>query len=120
MATLSTPSPRLRLEAARGRTRVTFLGIRLDAADVAAVQEHLAGVRGRPLLRLDLSRVEYLTAATLTALLALGRGVRAARGRLTLENAGPLVYELFEVAGLTGLLNVRARSAAPVPARTAV
>jgi anti-anti-sigma factor len=107
MAAQSIPSPRLRLEATFGRTRVAFLGPRLDCADIAAVAEHLAGRRGRPLLILDLSRVAYLSAATLTSLLELRRGVRAARGRLSIENAGPLVYEVFAVTGLSDVLNVR-------------
>jgi anti-anti-sigma factor len=107
MAALSIPSPRLRIEVTRGRTRVTFLGAHLEPADIAALAEHLAGKRGRPLLLLNLSGVEYLTAATLTALVSLSRGVRASRGCLAVENAGALVFEVFAVTGLAGLLNVR-------------
>jgi anti-anti-sigma factor len=109
-------NPRLRVQVARGRTRVTFLGHRLDARDVAALAQQLAFTHGRPRLRLDLTRVEFLSAATLAGLLDLRRAVRAARGELAIDNVEPLVYEVFEVTGLTGLLAVHARGPAAVRA----
>jgi anti-anti-sigma factor len=112
-------NPRLRVEVARGRTRVTFLGGRLDAGDVAALGEQLTAAPSRPRLRLDLTRVEFLSAATLAGLLGLRQSVRAARGELAIENVGPLVYEVFEATGLTDLLDVHA-SGAGAPVRAAV
>jgi anti-anti-sigma factor len=112
-------NPRLRVESGSDRTLVTFLGSRLDADDVGAVSAELAGMRGRPLLRLDLAHVEYLNGATLAALVTLYQQVRAARGQLTLENVEPFVFEVFEVTGLTRLLSVWGKSAVP-GARAAV
>jgi anti-anti-sigma factor len=120
MARLWMPTPRLLIKEAHGCTRVTFLGTDLTAADVEAVEEHLAGVAGRPLLRLDLTRVEHLSAATLTGLLALDRRVRAARGHLAIEHVGPLVHEVFEVTGLSSLLNVKGELVASAVALAAV
>jgi anti-anti-sigma regulatory factor len=48
----------------------------------------LARESGRPLLRLDLAGVEYLTAAGLSKLLDLRARLRAAGGGLLLANAG--------------------------------
>jgi anti-anti-sigma factor len=115
----SNPNPRLRVEPARGRIRVTFLGRRLAAADVDAIRAQLATAPGRPLLRLDLTRVEFLSAATLGSLILLRQAVRAAGGELALENLSPLIHEVFEVTGLVGLLGVRGRLARGV-ARAAV
>ncbi len=113
---LSTTNPRLRAASARGRTRVTFLGGRLDARDLATLTEQLALTDDPPRLGLDLARVEFLTAATLGGLVGLHQAVRAAGGELAIENVGPLVYEVIEVSGLTRLLDVRARGPARVRA----
>jgi anti-sigma B factor antagonist len=60
-------------------------------------------------LQLDLNAVEYLTSEVLGKLVGLNRRVRAAGGELCLYNVQPLVYEIFEVTHLTGVLNVRSK-----------
>jgi anti-anti-sigma regulatory factor len=60
----------------------------------------------------DLSGVEYPTAACLGQLVALNNWVRASGGRLVVDKVGPRAYEVFAVARLTGVLGVR-RPAGP-------
>jgi anti-anti-sigma regulatory factor len=55
----------------------------------------------------DLSAVEYPTAACLGQLVALNRWVRATGGRLVVEKVGERAYEVFAVARLTEVLGVR-------------
>jgi anti-anti-sigma factor len=58
-------------------------------------------------LRLDFLGVRYLSAGALGKLVALQKEIRAAGGRLSLANVGGLVYEVFQVTRLTGVLDVR-------------
>ena len=55
----------------------------------------------------DLSAVEYPTAAHLGQLVALNRWVRASGGRLVVDKVGERAYEVFEVTRLTDVLDVR-------------
>jgi len=55
----------------------------------------------------DLSAVEYPTAACLGQLVALNRWVRASGGRLVVDKVGERAYEVFAVARLTEVLDVR-------------
>ena len=55
----------------------------------------------------DLSGVEYPTAACLGQLVALNRWVRAAGGRLVVDRVGERAYEVFALARLTEVLDVR-------------
>jgi anti-anti-sigma factor len=71
---------------------------------------------GKPVgpLVLDLSGVEMLSAAGLTELVDLHRRLREMGGELVLVNVNDQVYEIFQVAHLTRLLNVRPKSASSV------
>jgi anti-anti-sigma factor len=62
--------------------------------------------KSRPLL-LDLAGVECVTAGGLGELVALHTRLRDSGGRLVLVNVGERAFEVFAVAGLTGLLDVR-------------
>lgn len=55
----------------------------------------------------DLSGVEYPTAACLGQLVTLNRWLRASGGRLVVDKVGPRAFEVFQVARLTELLDVR-------------
>ena len=55
----------------------------------------------------DLSGVQCLTAACLGQLVALNTWVRASGGRLIVDRVGERAYEVFEVARLTEVLDVR-------------
>ncbi len=55
----------------------------------------------------DLSGVEYPTAACLGQLVALNRWLRASGGRLVVDRVGERAYEVFEVTRLTEVLDVR-------------
>jgi anti-anti-sigma regulatory factor len=55
----------------------------------------------------DLSAVEYPTAACLGQLVALNSWLRASGGRLVVDKVGRRAYEVFAVARLTDVLDVR-------------
>jgi anti-anti-sigma regulatory factor len=58
-------------------------------------------------LRLDLSEVRWVTAAGMGELVKLHNGLRAAGRELVLYNVKDSALEVFEVVGLTGLLDIR-------------
>jgi anti-anti-sigma factor len=58
-------------------------------------------------LLLDLSDVDWLTAAGIGKLVRLHTQLRDSGGQLILDNVGERVFEVLEVAGLTELLRVR-------------
>jgi anti-anti-sigma factor len=113
---------RLTVETVGDATVVRFNDSRLDESNVEAVGEQLdqlvARWQGRQ-LRLDLANVEYLTGRALGKLVAVQKRVRAGRGRLTLENAGPLAYEVFRVTRLTTVLDVRQQAGGEAPGGSA-
>ena len=53
---------------------------------------------------LDLSRLEYLSSAGLRVILALAKRLRAAEGELVMCEAGGLVRETLELAGIVGIV----------------
>ncbi len=55
----------------------------------------------------DLSGVAYPTAACLGQLVAVNRWLRTSGGRLVVDNVGGRAYEVFAVARLTRVLDVR-------------
>jgi anti-anti-sigma regulatory factor len=55
----------------------------------------------------DLSGVECPSAACLGQLVALNSWLRASGGRLVVDQVGERAYEVFEVARLTRVLDVR-------------
>jgi anti-anti-sigma regulatory factor len=62
---------------------------------------------GASSLHLNLAAVELPTAGGLGKLLRLAKELHAAGVKLVLRNVKPLPYEVFEVTGLTGALDVR-------------
>jgi anti-anti-sigma factor len=83
---------------------------RLDSSNAEALGRQfaeLAGTSGRRHLRLDLGTVRYISSEPLGKLVSLYRQVRAAGGRLVLENVTPLVYEVLTATQLTRLFDVR-------------
>jgi anti-anti-sigma factor len=108
--------PPLRVTTACRAALVTVLTDKLDDTNARAVGAELlriAGAPGRPDLRVDLGRVAYLTSAALEEFVALHKRVRAGGGQLTVENAAPLVYEVFEFTRLTALFRVRPQAISP-------
>jgi anti-anti-sigma regulatory factor len=67
----------------------------------------LARKLDRHIVKLDFRHVEWPTASGLGGLLALKQELRAAGVRLALRNVGDSAHEVFEVTGLTGVLDVR-------------
>src|SRR5262245_40934851 len=86
-------------------TTVARLAVeRLDSSNAEARSGRLAeaaGASGRRQFRLDLGGVRYVSSEPLGKLVALHRQVRAAGGRLVLENVTPLVYEVLAATRLT-------------------
>ncbi len=64
-------------------------------------------------IRLDCGAVKIVTAAGLGMLVAVHRRLREWGGRLTVCDLPPLVYEVFEVAQLTKVLDVRLKGEPP-------
>lgn len=95
-----------------GRTAVRFAaGTTLNEANIEYVGRRLAALAGggdRPHLTLDLGGVTMLTSIALAEFVALNRSVREAGGQLTLVNPTPLVGQVFRVAHLDTVLDVRA------------
>jgi anti-anti-sigma factor len=58
-------------------------------------------------LTLDLSGMQYLSAAGIGELVRIHNRLRTTGGQLILENVSDLVFEILEVAGLTELFNVQ-------------
>jgi anti-anti-sigma regulatory factor len=72
----------------------------------ALTHDEPAGQGGRALV-LDLGGVKVPTAGCLGQLVALNNRLRSSGGRLVLYNVGPMAFEVFELARLTELLDVR-------------
>jgi anti-anti-sigma factor len=66
-------------------------------------------------LLLDLSNVDWLSAAGIGELVRLHRQLRDRDRQLILDNVGDLVFEVLEVAGLTELLHVRKAAVSSAP-----
>jgi anti-sigma B factor antagonist len=84
----------------------------LDEPTARAIGEQLAGLvddRGRAKLLLDFGEVEYLCSAVLGQLVALNEKVQATGGKLILCNLDPTLCEVFELTGLSKLLDMRRR-----------
>jgi anti-anti-sigma factor len=78
----------------------------LDTATTQAVFDRLDRLAGCRRLRLDLGRVEYLTAAALGRLAALAGRVRVAGGELVVCNARGEVRRVLDMTRLSGLLGI--------------
>jgi anti-anti-sigma factor len=106
--------PLLEIEPLGEDTRARLACRALDWETSRVVSGELTGlVRrvGRHNLRLDLGDVRFLTAAGLGTLVAARNELRARGGRLILSNVGPLPHEVFRVAQLDRLLDIRRASA---------
>jgi anti-anti-sigma factor len=80
----------------------------LGDESVRAVGERYERAGGQS-LHLDLAAVEFPTAGGLGGLVTLRQQVRARGGRLALLNACGPVYEVFRLARLHDVLDVRCR-----------
>jgi anti-anti-sigma factor len=99
---------------------VSVLGndVSLDGDTAEDFGERLRAVadeHGPRRMILDLGSVSYLSSRALAQLVGVDRRLRAAGGRLSVRNASRLVYEVFAVTNLTGLLDVREASGDAMP-----
>ena len=91
-----------------------FLRPNLDASNADAVREQLSRLAEstKAPLRLDLGRVTFLGSTALAMLVALNERLRAAGGRLTLEQVDPANFRVLRATGLTQVLDVRKKQVA--------
>lgn len=104
------PLPLIRIEASPAAATVAIREELLGEHAVQSIRRQvdwLIDEPGRRELVLDLSDVELPTAGGLGTLIALHRDVQAAGGQLVLCNVGDQAYEVFDVTGLTRLLDIR-------------
>jgi anti-anti-sigma regulatory factor len=96
---------------------VTMIALRAEVLNETALHDALLILEepGSPILHLDLAAVRVPTAEGLGTLVMLNRELRARGGGLALVNVPALSYEVFEVTGLVGVLDVR--SVRPASAR---
>ena len=88
-----------------GRLTVSLVG-RIDASNADAFEQELTeAVSAHPGAEpvLDASELEYISSAGLRVLL---RMKKSAKGKVTVRNVSPEVYEIFQVTGFTEMLNV--------------
>jgi anti-anti-sigma factor len=103
------PHPFLEVEVLGEATVVRLTARVLDGETSRVVSEGLSRMvneRGWHNLCLDLGRVEFLTAATLGKFVALHGQLRARGGTLALSNVRPRIYEVFQVARLTEMVDI--------------
>ena len=94
----------------RVKAALCFAGEALRGDGMGVLREQLVRLAvevGPGELRLDLGNVELATAAGLGELVLLRGELRAVGGELVLTNVRCGVREVFEVAGLSGLLGPR-------------
>ena len=70
------------------------------------MMSRLADLSGSRNVQLDFADVRCLTANGLGALVVLHKRLRAAGRQLTCRNVSPDVHEIFQVTGLTKLLDI--------------
>lgn len=98
-----TASFRAYVEDGHGGQVVTLEG-ELDLAGVEHLQSVLAGVDA-PAIRLDLTRLQFIDAAGLNALLAAKRSVESRGGRVTIAGATGIVRRVFDLCGVGDVLD---------------
>src|SRR5687767_8811089 len=111
--------PRLEVSHTEGRTTVRFtVRTGLCAQNIEAIGRQLSDLveRDAPThLLLDLGNVDYLTSAALGKMVVLHGRLRDRGGRLTVENAGPLVCEILAITRLDRVLDVRSEPEGVLP-----
>ncbi len=81
---------------------------RLDAATASGLDQRLASMidAGSRRVALDLSGIEYVSSAGLRVFLSAAKRLQQVQGKLSLAAPTPQVRQLFEMAGLAGVLPV--------------
>ncbi len=89
-----------------GSVLIVKLDGRLDSATAQSAEEHLVrALPGeRPLVAVDLSRLEYISSAGLRVLLVVAKKVQQAGGKLALFGLVPNVREIFSISGFDRIL----------------
>jgi anti-anti-sigma factor len=78
------------------------------AVELFALAERLGGGE----LCLDLKHVRYLSSTAMSNFMSLNEKVKADGGRLSITKVDPILYELFSLARVTRVLDVRRKEGA--------
>ena len=103
---MSSPARRRRLEVENigDVTVVNFVDRKIqdeqNIQDIGAQLFSLVDEDGRKKILLNFSNVEYLSSAALGKFINLNKKLQGVGGNLILCNLAPVVYEVFELAGL--------------------
>lgn len=88
--------------------KIVRLEGRLDANTSSHLENQMAKVleKGKSLLLLDFSHVDYLSSAGLRLLLALAKKIKAQGGKLVLSTLSAEVMEIIKMAGFERILAI--------------
>lgn len=88
-------------------TEITFtLEGRLDTTTAPALEAELSGVLANAtVLKLDLSKLEYMSSAGLRVLLSAQKAMNK-KGQLTIANVSAEIMEIFELTGFSDILTI--------------
>jgi anti-anti-sigma factor len=104
------PDQHLVIESSQDVVCVRFTRSMLDTQSAEAVGDQLSRLLadlGERRLRLDFSNVQFVTAAVLGKIADLYTALQTAGSGVVLANVQPAVYEIFGVARLTEVLDIR-------------
>ena len=92
---------------------------RLDGTVAKSVEdrfERLLTDGGSPYIAIDMAGVEYISSAGLRVLLLVGKKLQQAKGKLTLFDCIPHVYDVFSMSGFDRMVPIHSGSAAAIAA----
>ena len=102
--------PALHVEESGDTIAVGFVDCKvLNEQSVEVIREDLYGLVtkvGKRQLQLKFNDVEFVCSAFLGTLISLNRKLTDAGGKLIIVNASPNIVEVFELTGLTKLINI--------------
>ena len=80
---------------------------RMDTTSAPAAQDVFMKAAGEyAKITLNFSSLDYVSSAGLRALLALQKQINRTGGSLTLTHVSPVVMEVFEMTGFSGILQI--------------
>lgn len=88
-----------------GKTIVTVSG-RVDTTTAPELDAALQGLAGTETLVLDLAGVPYMSSAGLRSLLTAQKKMTAGGGSMVVVNIQPVVKEVLDITGFSGILTL--------------
>jgi stage II sporulation protein AA (anti-sigma F factor antagonist) len=95
-------------EEKRGGVKIVELRGRLDASNSSYVERQLQILmdQGERRLVVDLSDLVYISSLGLRVLIVFAKYLQKANGRLALAAMNSHIYEVFKIAGFTGIFSI--------------